>query len=103
MVDRLKDKVTLVTGGSRGQGAAEAELFAAEGARVIIADGLDDDGAQTAAAIGDAASYHHLAVTDEDAWHALVADIVDQQGRLDVLVNNAGISRNAPLVEMTQD
>ncbi|MXX81613.1 MAG: SDR family NAD(P)-dependent oxidoreductase, partial [Chloroflexi bacterium] len=103
MVDRLKDKVTLVTGGSRGQGAAEAELFAAEGARVIIADVLDDDGAQTAAAIGDAASYHHLDVTDEDAWHALVADIVDQHGRLDALVNNAGIYRNAPIVEMTQD
>ena len=103
MVDRLKDKVALITGGSRGQGAAEAELFAAEGARVIIADVLDDDGAQTAARTGDVASYHHLDVTDEEAWHALVAEIVEQHGKLDVLVNNAGIYRNAPIVEMTEE
>ncbi len=67
MVDRLKDKVALITGGSRGQGAAEAELFAAEGARVVITDVLDSEGAQTAARIGEAASYHHLDVTDEVA------------------------------------
>ena len=76
MVDRLKDKVVLITGGSRGQGAAEAELFAAEGAAVVIADVLDSDGARTAAGIGDAATYHHLDVTDEEAWHALVAEIL---------------------------
>ncbi len=103
MVDRLKDKVALITGGSRGQGAAEAELFAAEGAAVVIADVLDSEGAKTAASIGDAASYHHLDVTNEEAWHALVSEIVEQHGRLDVLVNNAGIYRNASIVEMTED
>ena len=103
MVDRLKDKVALITGGSRGQGAAEAELFTAEGAAVVIADVLDSEGAKTAASIGDAASYHHLDVTNEEAWHALVAEIVEQHGRLDVLVNNAGIYRNASIVEMTED
>ncbi len=103
MVDRLQNKVALITGGARGQGAAEAELFAAEGAQVVIADVLDADGADTADRIGPAASYRHLDVTDEDAWHALVAEIVEQHGRLDALVNNAGIYRNAPIVEMTQD
>ena len=103
MVDRLQNKVALITGGARGQGAAEVELFAAEGAQVVIADVLDADGADNADRIGPAASYRHLDVTDEDAWHALVAEIVEQHGRLDALVNNAGIYRNAPIVEMTQD
>ena len=101
MADHLKDKVALVTGGSRGQGAAEAALFAAEGAQVVIADVLDREGAETAARIGDAARYHHLDVSNEEAWHALVAEIVEQHGRLDVLVNNAAIFRNEPLTEMT--
>ncbi len=103
MADRLKDKVALVTGGARGQGAAEAALFAAEGAQVVIADVLDREGAETAARIGDAARYHHLDVSNEEAWHALVAEIVEQHGRLDVLVNNAAIFRNEPLTEMTEE
>ena len=103
MADRLKDKVALVTGGSRSQGAAEAALFAAEGAQVVIADVLDREGAETAARIGDAARYHHLDVSNEEAWHALVAEIVEQHGRLDVLVNNAAIFRNEPLTEMTEE
>ena len=102
MVDRLADKVALITGGARGQGAAEAGLFASEGARVVIADVLDQAGEDTSARIGDNASYHHLDVANETAWHALVAEIVEQHGRLDVLVNNAGIYRNAPVVEMTE-
>jgi 3alpha(or 20beta)-hydroxysteroid dehydrogenase len=93
---RLDDKVALITGAARGQGAAEARLFAAEGARVYLSDVLDDEGAATAADIGAAASYHHLDVTDEEAWIALVGDIVDAEGRLDVLVNNAGIFRVMP-------
>ena len=103
MVDRLAGKVALITGGARGQGAAEAELFAAEGAQVIVADVLDQAGEQTAAGIGDAAAYRHLDVTDEAAWHALAAEIVDQHGRLDVLVNNAGIYRNAAITDMTEE
>ena len=102
MPGRLDGKVALITGAARGQGAAEAELFAAEGARVILADVLDEEGARTAAAIGEAAAYRRLDVTDEDAWHALVADIVEDHGRLDALVNNAGIYRNAPITEMDQ-
>ena len=102
MAGRLDGKVALITGAARGQGAAEAELFAAEGARVILADVLDEDGARTAAGIGDAAAYRHLDVADEEAWNALVAGIVEDHGRLDALVNNAGIYRNGPITEMDQ-
>ena len=102
MAGRLAGKVALITGGARGQGAAEGGLFAAEGARVILADVLDADGEAAAARIGDAASYRRLDVTDEAAWDALVAEIVEDHGKLDILVNNAGIYRSAPLTEMDQ-
>ena len=103
MTDRLADKVALITGAARGQGAAEARLFAAEGARVIMTDVLNADGEAEAEAIGPAASYHTLDVADEDAWRTLVDDIVEPHGKLDVLVNNAGIYRNAAIIEMTQE
>ena len=103
MGERLAGKVALITGAARGQGAAEAELFAAEGARVILADVLDADGEAAAARIGEAASYRRLDVTDESAWDAIVAGIVEDHGKLDVLVNNAGIYRNAPVTEMDQE
>lgn len=93
---RLDAKVALITGAARGQGAAEARLFAAEGARVYLTDVLDDEGAATAARIGDAASYHHLDVREEEAWTTIVEEILEAHGRLDVLVNNAGIFRVMP-------
>jgi 3alpha(or 20beta)-hydroxysteroid dehydrogenase len=87
----LTGKVALITGGARGQGAAEAELFVAEGATVVISDVLDDEGRATADRIGAACRFEHHDVTDEEGWEALVADVVAAHGRLDVLVNNAGI------------
>jgi 3alpha(or 20beta)-hydroxysteroid dehydrogenase len=98
-VGRLDDKVALITGGAKGQGAAEAKLFALEGATVWIADVDDERGAATAAEVG--ATYRHLDVRDEAAWAELVAEIVGTAGRLDVLVNNAGTFVYARLVEST--
>jgi 3alpha(or 20beta)-hydroxysteroid dehydrogenase len=94
---RLDGKVAIITGGARGQGAAEAQLFAAEGARVVIGDVLDDDGELVAKAIGTAALYRHHDVTVEEQWTELVGETVDAFGRLDVLVNNAGIFRLSPI------
>ena len=97
-MNRLDGKVALISGASRGMGAAEAALFAAEGARVVIGDVLHDEGRALAAEIGDAATYVELDVTDPAAWDDAVAAAVDRFGGLDILVNNAGILR-AGMVE----
>ena len=89
--------VALITGGAKGQGAAEAALFGAEGADVWIADVDDGRGEATAAEVG--AVYRHLDVREEAAWTAVVDEVVASRGRLDVLVNNAGIFTSARLVE----
>ncbi len=92
---RLKDKVTLVTGGAHGMGEATARLFAREGAKVVIADILEREGNAVAASIaasGGEAQFVRLDVADEQQWGEVVDQIVARYGRLDVLVNNAGIS-----------
>jgi 3alpha(or 20beta)-hydroxysteroid dehydrogenase len=86
---RLDGKVALITGGARGQGAAEGRLFAAEGAQVYLTDVRSDEGAKTAAEAGAVFVTHD--VTSPDQWGAVVEQVVREQGRLDVLVNNAGI------------
>ncbi len=92
----LDGRVALVTGGARGQGAAEARQFAEAGATVVITDVLDEQGEKTAGEIG--AEYQHLDVTSESEWESVVADTVARHGRLDVLMNNAGIFESAKLV-----
>jgi 3alpha(or 20beta)-hydroxysteroid dehydrogenase len=87
---RLDGKVALITGGARGQGAAEGRLFAAEGATVVLADVLDDEGRRAAAEI-ERAQYRHLDVRLEAEWQDTVDALVAQYGRIDVLVNNAGV------------
>src|SRR5207247_7745780 len=92
---RLKEKVALVTGGAHGMGAAEAKLFAKEGARVVVADVRDGDGKAVIDQItsaGGQARFVHLDVTREAEWQQAVAFAVSTFGKLDVLVNNAGIS-----------
>ena len=93
---RLEGKTALITGGARGQGAAEATLFAEEGANVVLTDVLDEDGERTADAIG--ADYLHHDVTSEQEWAAAVAHAVALHGGIDVLINNAGIYAQTTLV-----
>jgi 3alpha(or 20beta)-hydroxysteroid dehydrogenase len=93
----LDDKVAIITGAARGQGAASARRFVEEGARVVIADVSDETGEILAKELGDAARYRHLDVSSEDDWAAVVQETVDDFGRLDVLVNNAGVLHFAPL------
>ncbi|WP_175689270.1 glucose 1-dehydrogenase [Burkholderia anthina] len=96
-MNQLQDRVALVTGGARGQGAAEARLFVAHGARVVIADVLDDEGSRLADALGAAALYQPLDVTCADAWQAAVRATQQRFGKLDILVNNAGIIKVGPI------
>jgi 3alpha(or 20beta)-hydroxysteroid dehydrogenase len=98
---RLDGKVALITGGARGQGAAEAQLFRSEGARVYITDVLADEGAKVAADIG--ATFLTHDVTAESEWTGVVDRILAESGRIDVLVNNAGIFRVVPMTETSVD
>ena len=98
---RLEGKVALVTGSARGQGAAVVRRFVDEGARVVVADVLDDVGKETAAALGDSAYFRHLDVSDEREWASAVDEAVATFGRVDVLVNNAGVLHFAALADQT--
>src|SRR3712207_440992 len=96
----LEGKVALVTGAARGMGAAHARRLVEEGARVVIADILDEPGKAIADELGEAVRYVHLDVTSPDEWREAVAFTEREFGRLDVLVNNAGILGFAALDEM---
>ena len=92
---RLKGKVALITGGARGQGAAEAKLFAKEGAKVVITDILDNEGKKTEAEItetGGECLYMHHDVTNSKDWKTIVSETVEHFGKIDILLNNAGIA-----------
>ena len=92
---RLANKVAIVSGAASGMGAATARLFAREGAKVVIADVLEREGGEVAAAIGAAARFEPLDVTSEESWATVVAATIQHFSKLDVLVNNAGISGSA--------
>ncbi len=103
---RLDGKVALISGGARGQGAAEARTFTREGAKVVFGDILDDEGRQVEAAIraaGGDATYIHLDVTNEAAWRSAVETAERTYGKLNVLVNNAGIYIRKRIEETTED
>jgi NAD(P)-dependent dehydrogenase (short-subunit alcohol dehydrogenase family) len=91
MAGRLNGEVALITGAARGQGAAEARLFAQEGAHVVLADIRDELGQQVARDIGPQATYVHLDVAQAADWQSAVATTVKTYGKLTILVNNAGI------------
>jgi 3alpha(or 20beta)-hydroxysteroid dehydrogenase len=98
---RLDGKVALITGGARGMGKSHVRHFVAEGARVVLGDVLDDQGAHVAAKLGEqSCRYVHLDVTSETDWDAAVTLTTGAFGQLDVLVNNAGVLLFAPIADM---
>ena len=103
---RLEGKVAIITGGARGQGAAECKLFAQEGAKVVIGDVLDDEGSRLAAEIaesGGEAVFVHLDVTKEEDWRHAVELAISRYGKLNVLVNNAAIWRGGNVEEESME
>ena len=102
---RLAGKVALISGGARGQGATETRLFVREGAAVVFGDVLDDAGKKVETEVrasGGQATYVHLNVTSEVDWRAAVATAVQTYGKLNVLVNNAGILFRAKIEDTTE-
>jgi 3alpha(or 20beta)-hydroxysteroid dehydrogenase len=99
---RLDGKIAIVTGGSRGMGESEVKLFAHEGAQVVVADVLDDEGVALAEEFGDSAVFQHLDVTSEEGWRAVLAATLEAFGTPDVLVNNAGILKFGPLLNLEE-
>src|SRR5215831_9882070 len=97
-MDRLRGKVILISGGARGQGAAEARLFVAEGARVVIGDVLEAEGRQLASELGPSAVFVRQDVTQERDWGAAI-NAAETLGGLHGLVNNAGIYQPCSLTE----
>jgi 3alpha(or 20beta)-hydroxysteroid dehydrogenase len=90
-VKRLERKVAIITGAASGQGAAESELFAAEGARVVLTDVNEQPGRDKAERIGNAAIFIHHDVTDPISWQSVVSTALDAFGGIDILINNAGV------------
>jgi 3alpha(or 20beta)-hydroxysteroid dehydrogenase len=90
-MSRLKDKIAIITGAASGQGAAEAKLFAAEGARVVLTDLNDGAGRTIASQIGGRALFVHHDVSDERSWRSVINTTLDAFGKPTVLVNNAGV------------
>jgi 3alpha(or 20beta)-hydroxysteroid dehydrogenase len=98
---RLDGKVALITGGARGMGKSHVRHFVAEGARVVFGDVLDEQGSFVAAKLGSqCCRYVHHDVTSEAGWACAVAVAVQEFGRLDVLVNNAGVLKFASIADM---
>ncbi|TYK48262.1 glucose 1-dehydrogenase [Actinomadura decatromicini] len=100
---RLDGKVALITGGARGMGKSHVRRFLDEGAEVVFGDVLTDEGAKLAADLGAGVRFVAMDVTREDDWAAAVETATSAFGRLDVLVNNAGIIRHKTIEEMSVD
>lgn len=101
MAGRLAGKVVIITGGARGQGAVEGELFASEGAEVVLTDVLEDEGRAAAAAIGCGFMVQDVSLAED--WQRVVDDVDGRFGRIDVLVNNAAIFQRRKLADTTPE
>jgi 3alpha(or 20beta)-hydroxysteroid dehydrogenase len=102
-MERFSGKTAIISGGARGMGASHSRAIVAEGGNVIIADVLDVDGKELALELGEAASFAHLDVTDAAAWAAAVALAEETYGPVSVLVNNAGVLAQGPIVDGTPE
>jgi len=103
---RLENKVALISGGARGMGAVEAKLFVSEGARVVIGDILEEEGGRTEAEINEGGGeclFVRLDVTSASDWQRAVEATVARFGKLDVLVNNAGIYRTERVEDTSEE
>jgi len=98
---RLDNKIAIITGAARGQGAAEAKLFADEGATVVLTDVMTSEGQKTAAEVGGTFIQHD--VSSEEGWEKVVNETLAAHGRIDVLINNAGIFHRAKMVDHSLD
>ena len=102
---RLENKVALITGGARGIGAAITKLFSQEGSKLVIGDVLKEEGrkiAEEIAAVGGNCFFVKLDVTNEADWKMVTEEVVDHYGKLDVLVNNAGVSARGNVEDTTE-
>jgi len=101
MGDRLKDKVAIITGAAKGIGFATAKRFAQEGAKVIIVD-IGSEAIKAAVDQIPGAEGHVMNVTDRASIQSVVDEIIQRHGRIDILINNAGITQDARLIKMTE-
>ena len=99
----LEGKVAIVTGGARGTGAAVAQRFCQQGAKVVVCDVRDEMGQTTVAELGASATYRRCDVTNSDEWAGLVASTLEAHGRVDVLVNNAGVLHQGPIENTSEE
>lgn len=102
-MERLKDKVAIITGGARGMGASHVRLFVSEGAKVVFTDLNEEEGRILEKEIGGNVKFIKQDVTDAASWEKVVENTEKIFGQVNILVNNAGISINKPLLEITED
>lgn len=102
-MERLKNKVAIITGGARGMGESHVRLFASEGAKVVFTDLNEEEGRILEKEIGGNVKFIKQDVTDAASWEKVVEDTEKIFGQVNILVNNAGISINKPLLEITED
>lgn len=102
-MNQLTGKIAIITGAARGMGASHARLFVKEGAKVMIADILENEGQALAKELGENAKFMKLDVTKEANWQEVVTATEEAFGPVNVLVNNAGISMNKPIEETTEE